>query len=647
MSGIVGITNIDGSPVDQILIKKMTHALAHRGPDGVGHWFTTSVGMGHLMFCTTPEAEREKQPWTDESGRLCVTFDGRVDNREELIKSLKSHNIQLRNDTDVEIVLQSYVLWEEGCAQKIIGDFAFALWDTRKQRLYCARDILGIRPFFYYTDGTRFIWGSELHQFFVDPSISREPNEGRIGEFLGGYPKSTDETLFHGIYRLPIGHYITVGRNGLRKRRYWDVDAADQIEYNCVNDYTDHFIDIFKEAILCRLRSNGPAGADLSGGLDSSSIACMIQYLRNHGLATENPFETFSMVFPGIPCDESNYIRDAVSKWDLCSNTGITKPAKRSLYQDIARRSLDFPDVPTGDICIWNQPWAAPAKGFRVVLTGEGGDEVVGAGSFSYYADLLKQGKLFELTNLAFRDWQEEMVLNPFVSIFRYGLKPLIPQSFRTLIKKKFFNKKKFAYIDPEFARRISLYDRLFAKPSCAGMCSIRRDFYESIVDGWSVKGYEMSSRMQAWLGLEYRHPLLDRRIIEFCLAIPYHQHRMGKLHKILLRNAMRDILPESIRMREDKTHFAYLFIDTLKIHGREEIFRSLRISDKGWIDPEKLAEMCSQAISQYDQDIPAYGLKMWQLWSVHGIDMWWRASFQTNNSPVYSEITCKNQTDS
>ena len=142
MSGITGIFHFDGRPVNPEILKQMTDVASHRGPDGSGYWCAGPVGLGHRMFHTTPESLHERQPLTDDEFLLCLTFDGRIDNREELKRSLSSTDFRLRTDTDAEIVLQAYRCWAEGCAQKLIGDFAFAIWDGRRRQLYCVRDCL-------------------------------------------------------------------------------------------------------------------------------------------------------------------------------------------------------------------------------------------------------------------------------------------------------------------------------------------------------------------------------------------------------------------------------------------------------------------------------------------------------------------------
>ena len=177
MSGIAGIFNLDGRPVDRELLGRMTDVIAYRGPDRGGIWSDGPVGLGHRMLCTTPESLRETQPLRDERADLCLVLDGRVDNRDELRGALLARGARPRDDTDAELVLRAYEVWGEECPKHIIGDFAFAVWDGRRRQLFCARDAIGVRPFFYHLNGQTFMFGTEVRQFFEDPTVRRRPNE--------------------------------------------------------------------------------------------------------------------------------------------------------------------------------------------------------------------------------------------------------------------------------------------------------------------------------------------------------------------------------------------------------------------------------------------------------------------------------------
>ena len=219
MSGIAGIYNRDGRDINPELLSRMTDAIAQRGLDGSGKWINGPVGLGHQMLWTTPESTLEKQPLCDDTATRCLTFDGRIDNRKELRTSLKTQGVMLRTDTDAEIVLRAYECWGSACPNRILGDFAFAVWDAPHRRLFCARDILGMRPFYYYADNHAFLFASELQQLLQIPSIPREPNEGMIGEYLVSAVNNKNETLYKGIFRLPPAHFLIITPDRIQRVR--------------------------------------------------------------------------------------------------------------------------------------------------------------------------------------------------------------------------------------------------------------------------------------------------------------------------------------------------------------------------------------------------------------------------------------------
>ena len=347
VSGIAGILHLDGSPINARILQRMTDAIARRGPDGAGTWLNGSVGLGHRMLCTTPEALRERQPLRDESGQVCLVLDGRVDNREDLGKALEAKGITLRDRTDAELVLKAYLQWGEDAPVRILGDFAFAIWDGRHRALFCGRDIFGIRPFNYYRGGNFVLIASELHQLFYDPRVKRIANEGMVAEYLSVQITHCEETLWEGILRLPAAHLMWVRSSGIEKRRYWDFDLSKEIRYKTDEAYASHFLELFREAVRCRLRSYGPIGSYLSGGLDSSSVSVIANELLRKQGRTE-ALDAFSLVFPGMSCDESEYIQETVRHAGLRSHLFPPVPPSMDYYQEQASRYQDFPGWPNG-----------------------------------------------------------------------------------------------------------------------------------------------------------------------------------------------------------------------------------------------------------------------------------------------------------
>ena len=399
MSGIAGFWNLDRQPLDRAVLGRMGATIQHRGPDGLTSWVKGAIGMSYAKFCTTPESCNEVQPWTDENEEICVTLDGRVDNRGELAAELKAVGTHLRCDTDAELVLRAYQRWGEHCAAKIIGDFAFVVWDNRLQRLFSARDVAGIKPFYYFTNASVFVWGSDLNVVLAHPAVPKKPNEGMIAEYLAARITSCEETLYQDIFRLPPAHSLVVREDKTAKRRYWDVDSAHQLNYSSDEQYQEHFLEIFTKAANCALRSSNPVGISFSGGVDSSLLLGVVASLRIKGLARNDRIEALSLIFPGKDCDESDYISEVTGKWEMHAHLVHPSIWDKDEYARNVQKYLDFGDYPNGAMGD-SLRIAARKKNIRVILAGNGGDEWF-AGTNYHYADLLRNFRVKELLHRA------------------------------------------------------------------------------------------------------------------------------------------------------------------------------------------------------------------------------------------------------
>jgi asparagine synthase (glutamine-hydrolysing) len=636
MSGIAGIYNLDGRPADAALLNSMTDIIAHRGPDEVGYWIDGPVGLGHRMLHTTPESLMEKQPLTDETGNLCLTLDGRVDNREELTLDLKVKGMRLRDDTDAELVLRAYQCWGEECPKRIIGDFAFVIWDRLSRQLFCARDFMGIRPFHYYTNGRTFLCGSELRQLFEDAAVPCEPNEGMIGEYLASVISNSEETLYRDIFRLPPAHFLLVQPGRLRKGRFWDIDPARAIRYRKDEEYAEHFLDIFKKTVRCRSRCNGRIGAELSGGLDSSSVVGVYQLLKRDGVVADSGFETFSMVYPGLPCDESNYIQDVVRKWNLDSNIICPDQPAPHFYADLVRCYREFPDYPNGAMSY--SLWAlAREKGFRVIFTGCGGDHWL-VGSNYHYADLLRQFRIPSLIHQVRYNSGKTGMIFPVSPLLKLGLWPLIPRPARQVIKWLLRRNGTPAWIDKQFVRKIQLTERLRRKTVSLQFSSFAMEdlYYNSLMSGFDLHIFEILDRSISSFNIEQRHPFLDRRIVEYAFSLPEDQRRRKGKEKFILRRAMRTILPETIRQRLTEADFSHSFGNSLQAPDIKHLFSNLTIASMGWVDEDQVYAMYRQMEQLYIQGNEGYIKHIWPLWIIYGIELWFRIVFL--NSDAFNE---------
>jgi asparagine synthase (glutamine-hydrolysing) len=625
MGGIACIYNMDGQPADPSLITRMTSASFYRGPDGIAHWNEGTVALAHLKFWTTPEAVQETQPQFDEANTLSLVMDGRVDNRVDLRALLEARGSVLRTDTDAELVLRAYQCWGEDCAAYIHGDFAFCLWNKSTRQLFCARDILGIRPFYYFFDTRRFLGASELHQLFECPRVPREPNEGMIGEYLAASPTNCEETVYRAIKRLPPAHCLSVERGRIRAWRYWTTNPAKEVRYERDDEYADHFLELFSEAVRCRLRSHGRVGSDLSGGLDSSSVASVAQDLQRRS----GGIETFSLVFPRRACDERKYIDAVVRKSGVQANFYEPKDRQVGWCLEQVQRYQDLPDYPNSAM---SYPLKALArdKGFRVILSGDGGDQWLDGGHDSC-ADLLRQMKLSALWRQFHSNYQANGRGKYVWRLLRHRLGRLVFAWVRAVPSRNFIPE----YINNEFAQKIALADRL--KTGIANISlesSAQSEMNARLTSGWSAHGNETGDRALSWFQIEQRHPLNDRRIIEFAMALPGDQLHRGSQRRFILRQSMRGLLPETVRTRFDKADFSHVFAETLQSLGSEGFFDSLAIASAGWVKLDEVRSKYQVLTRLYKAGDPSFISYIWHLWMVFGVEAWFQTVFVNPGAP-------------
>lgn len=629
MSGLAGAYTLDGRPVDATLVRRMTAMIAHRGPDGEGHWADGPIALGHRISRTTPESLEEKQPLLDETGAVCLALDGRVDNRDELTAALRASGAHLRAGTDVEIVLQAYVLWGDACPARLVGDFALALWDGRRRRLLCARDPLGIRPFYYHCDGRTLVWGSELRQVLLASDRHPEPNDGVVGEYLSSRLTDLEETLYRGILRLPPGHTLTVEGRRLRTERYFDVDPRRQIRYRTDEEYAEHFREIFREAVRCRLRSPSPVAVFLSGGLDSSSIVGMAARLGRAAGAPGAGFETYALDFSHPAADERKYVDDVTRLWDVPAHRvdadGVVQPSLAAQVSELK----DFPDLPN------THPWGllydeARRRGARVALWGYGGDEWL-TGNTVHCADLLRRLRMPTLLRQVRDDLRVcDRLGGPPVGLLdalQWCVFPLVPRRAKQWVRRR-GRLDVPAWIAPEFARRVGLQERLArhtAEPRFPTLA--QRVIASQLRSGWSVAEYEMVDRFEARRSMESRFPFNDRRMIEFALALPEDQRWRGTETKFVLRRAMRDLLPASVARRATKGDFTYLFLESLEREEAGSALARLRLAADGFVRGDRVLEMYHRLRAG---DAGCLG----PLWMILATEQWYRTMFAAPRAP-------------
>lgn len=309
----MAIVSLDGRPVPPELPRAQLTAIAHRGEWEPRLWEAPGVALGHVNLPRTPEAEREFLPMSDGTGRYWLTWDGRLDNRDELGPKLGYDVNERAEKTDAEYVLDSFIKWGDDCVHHLLGDWAVVIWDNEARRLFCAKDPLGWRQLYYAEHEGLLAVGSEPQQFFADGWLPKVPNEEYVLRFLADAVQETGETCHVGVMDLDGGLSMTVSDRSFCRTRFWDRPRGQRLRYRQPEQYVEEFKHLFEKAVASRLRSNRPIGILLSGGLDSSYVAAVAADQAVRPLALTGYAEGTALM------DERKYARIVVEHLKLTS----------------------------------------------------------------------------------------------------------------------------------------------------------------------------------------------------------------------------------------------------------------------------------------------------------------------------------------
>jgi len=620
LSGLVGAFARDGRPIGSSPLVPMMAAVRHRGPDATRSWSDGPVALGHVLMATLPEDRGDHQPLGSADGQLRIVFDGRLDNREALAEEFARARVPLAGQSDAAFALAAYQRWDDEFAAHLLGDFALAIWNAPRRRLFCARDVLGLKPLYYFTSPRLFLFASEREALLAHPAVSRRVNDGMIGEHLS-IVTSVDETLLADIQRLPRARSLAATSEAVTVRQYWEIDVSREIRYHSQAEYGEHLRSLLRESVRARLRSASPVGLMLSGGVDSSSILGMATELRRTG-SSDTRCDAFSLVDPGGELDESRYIEKVASKHGACVRTFTPDVFPLEHYEAAARRRDDVPPWPNDRMLCTLRRSAADA-GSRVLLSGIWGDEWF-SGSYYHCADLfraLRWGTLATTVRTQAR-FPEVPLPGPLPKILVW---PLLSHGTRRRIKRILGRTGVPSYIEPAFARRINLADRLFPKRELPFPTIAQRNIYAEMTGGLSMLGIEESVRAGAELGVEMRYPYADRRIMEFGMAIPEDLRWRDGVKKYILRDAMRAYLPDEVRQRLTSPDASAPFVRTLRAMARRQMFEAPLIAREGWVDAGAVRSFYQNVVGRHDAGDSSYGDQTWPLWSVASVELWMR----------------------
>ncbi len=406
MSGIVGIAHSEDRPVDSDLLRRMTNWLSFRGPDAQEVWTDGPVGLGHALLSHASDSERERQPATLD-GRAWIVADIRLDARRELVSALRSSGWEANlSDSDAQLLLHAYEAWGESCLDHLLGDFAFAIWDTRRGQLFCACDHFGIKPFYFAEVNRTFVFSNTLDCLRLHPAVSDRLNDSAIADFLlFGMNYDPASTSFADIHRLPRAHFLRWSRSGVYLREYWRPPTDGAIHYQRRREYIEHFGELFKGAVEDRLRTN-KIGILLSGGLDSSSVAAVAHELRKEKYPALE-LHAFTSTYQNISSDsDPGAARTVASAFQI--------PLHLSVVDSLGIfEGWDDPNVH------WPEPIDDPFAGSflgefetiaakaHVLLSGEGADNLMEFEMARHFPALLREKRASRIIfDLAEHVWQ-------------------------------------------------------------------------------------------------------------------------------------------------------------------------------------------------------------------------------------------------
>jgi len=600
MCGIAGIYDLDGAAVNTAPLSRMVETIRHRGPDASGVWTDGPVGLGHARLSII-DLVGGAQPMSNPAGTLHISFNGEIFNYRELREDLIARGHRFATRSDTEVILHLYEERGEACVEEFNGQWAFAIWDARRKKLFLSRDRMGIRPLYYTRVGGSFLFASEIKALFAHPDTSRRIDLKALDEIFTFWCNIAPRTPFEGVEELPPGHSMLVANGRVESWPYWRLGYRGKDATWKDEECAERLRELLIDATRLRLRSDVPVGAYLSGGLDSSIIVAMIKGF------TDTPLKTFSVAFEDSEFDESSF------QMEVSRHLETEHQEVRCSHEDIGRvfpeviRHAESPLIRTAPAPLYLLSGLVRQNDFKVVLTGEGADEVLGG------YDIFKEAKIRRfwaampdsklrpqllrrlypyLKNIqaqsdayrkAFFHVRPEDLENPFFShIPRWDLTSGLKRFYSKEVRAELENSDVYADLRDSLPAEYARWDAFE-----------QAQFLETTI---LMPGYILSSqgdRMAMGHSVEGRFPFLDHRVVEFAASIRP-QAKMRVLdEKHVLKRALGHLIPASVTKRPKQPYRAPDAVSLLgDAEGRgrpdyiDELLSSARIRSDGLFNP-------------------------------------------------------------
>ncbi len=621
MCGIAGIYNYssqkNSSPGQNV--KRMLSAIRHRGPDESGMYLGKGVGLGSVRLSIIDLASGQ-QPISDDSENYWIVYNGEIFNYRELRSGIEKKGIRLKTHSDTEVVVQMYAIYGANCLKHFNGQFAFCIWDKRKQELFLARDRVGIRPLFYWAKNGSFAFCSEIKGLFTLGQVNKAIRPESLAQVFTFWSTLSPNTPFEDIYELPPGHQMVVSSSKIHIEKYWSMDFPDKgnIRPRSLPDAVEEFSSLFKDAVKIRLRADVPVGAYLSGGLDSSVTTALIHDI-NPGI-----LNTFSIGFKDKEFDETSYQQEAARYFNThhtafeCTAAEIAGQFMNTVWH------TESPILRTSPTPMFLLSKKVRESNIKVVITGEGADEILAG------YNIFKESKIR-------RFWAKEpnSTIRPKLLGKLYPYLPMMKDS-NNIALKMFFGYKLNETDNPFYSHLLRWHNTSRIKNYFSGDIASTLDGYDPLASlsselpgnfmNWSglaksqylestifMSGYLLSSqgdRMAMGNSIEGRYPFLDFRVIEFCTNLPDNFKLNCLNEKFLLKKMSIGKIPESISKRPKQAYRAPIaksFFDSEAPGYISEILSETAIKSFGLFHPGKVDLLINKIkaqknISEIDQ---------------------------------------------
>ena len=559
MSAIFGIIDFEGRPIEKEWIKSMQTDLAHRGPEGKRIYQEESMFLGHMLLQVTPESIYDKSPYEEDG--FVITANARLDERKAIMDRLNVPEVEREIITDPLLLLRSFRKFGKDFVKDIYGDFAFAIWDKEKKELFCARDQIGVKPFLYYLEDNRLVFSTELKSIVNLPIVETEIDNLILRNEAIGINDAPCKTVWKNIYRLKASHYLNLDKNQVCISKYWGLRIKQNITLKTQQDWASALKALIEKVISDHSRVLGEVGVPLSGGLDSSTIACIAARKfakENKNIVSASSVLDKNFSKPGL-CDEREYMDAILEQEKNIDATFVYHSQLKYSLEDLNSKFDDnyAPVVHSHyiDEAIFTK---FKEKSVRRMLSGVLGDITISNSTVSPLPLLLLRGEFSKFHKLS-KSFRKNMKLGYYTHLKRNIVDPILPFSIRRIIHSVLGVDKDWTIdkLPLQFQKKEqkSLQKRMndLYKSYYINQLNIKNSIWPEQLENFG-EDYDCNSSHHH---VEITYPLIDRRIVEFMVQLPIEYFYMGGLKRGLIRKAMENILPNKNRLRFDKLPYS------------------------------------------------------------------------------------------